>query len=354
MNRPYLAAPPPDNTVKLMIGFGVVCGLAYLYNENSKAAAALAEEEAALVEEEEEEAASDAPHKIKLGGQDGWCNSDGSIHQDVPGCGRVCSSGGDNPLFGMKDTTDEGLEWQQWDTSNSQSIIEACPDAKIDELWDTSDFNNVTMKPGVSKSDKDLRFEAKPGHTKTQYVTLVDESGGGNLINHNRHGVSCSKPGEYLTGFQRSGLIETDEGNEGFKIEYSCIGPTGGSDISPSDNKETTTISYDTTVLELVPLITNHNVNCETQFIKRQFVNFKEDDGEQNTLNYDYECSARADLNTCRDVETTPDDYGDGSAANLDSHHVKCRDSEGLVQFQLHHDETTNKINYKYKCCQPS
>jgi len=66
------------------------------------------------------------PHQI-ASGTDGWCWHDGkTVHQDVPGCGRICSSANN---VGIKDKVD----WGKW-VDNKDNID--CPDAKLDDIWE--------------------------------------------------------------------------------------------------------------------------------------------------------------------------------------------------------------------------
>ena len=68
---------------------------------------------------------SGIPHQI-MSGTDGWCINDGkTVHQDVPGCGRICSSW---EYVGRKD---KGT-WGPW--GDNQNGID-CPDAKLDQVW---------------------------------------------------------------------------------------------------------------------------------------------------------------------------------------------------------------------------
>ena len=67
---------------------------------------------------------TEIPHQID-GGSDGWCNHGNSVHQDVPGCGRICS---DSNTVGRKD---KGT-WGSW---NAYPGSVDCPDAKLDQVW---------------------------------------------------------------------------------------------------------------------------------------------------------------------------------------------------------------------------
>jgi hypothetical protein len=66
------------------------------------------------------------PHQI-ASSTDDWCWHDGkTVHQDVPGCGRICSSA---THVGRKDKDN----WGTW-VDNKDNID--CPDAELDEIWE--------------------------------------------------------------------------------------------------------------------------------------------------------------------------------------------------------------------------
>jgi hypothetical protein len=65
------------------------------------------------------------PHQI-ASGADGWCVANGAtVHQDVPGCGRICS---DTVNVGRKDKN----TWGSW--NNYPGSVD-CPAAKLDEVY---------------------------------------------------------------------------------------------------------------------------------------------------------------------------------------------------------------------------
>ena len=80
------------------------------------------------------------PHQIDSG-MDGWCWSDGiTVHQDVPGCGRICSSAIN---VGSKE---EGT-WGPWADTNI-----ACNGAKLDEIWEVQDDGTRKLADGYITS----------------------------------------------------------------------------------------------------------------------------------------------------------------------------------------------------------
>jgi hypothetical protein len=68
------------------------------------------------------------PHQIPSGA-DGWCNHANSVHQDVPGCGRICS---DTANVGSKNKN----TWGSWDKYPGSVD---CPAAKLDEVYQVID-----------------------------------------------------------------------------------------------------------------------------------------------------------------------------------------------------------------------
>jgi len=79
------------------------------------------------------------PHQISLG-TDGWCIGIGSVHQDVPGCGRICSSW---EYVGSKDNN----SWGPW----ADTTI-ACNGAKLDEIWEKQDDGTRKLADGYITS----------------------------------------------------------------------------------------------------------------------------------------------------------------------------------------------------------
>jgi len=68
---------------------------------------------------------TEIPHQIPSAAPGGWCNHRNSVHQDVPGCGRICS---DSNTVGRKD---KGT-WGSW---NAYPGSVNCPAAKLDQVW---------------------------------------------------------------------------------------------------------------------------------------------------------------------------------------------------------------------------
>ena len=79
------------------------------------------------------------PHQISLG-TDGWCTDWGSVHQDVQGCGRICSS-----ATNVESKTD-GTSGPWADTTI------ACTGAKLDEIWEKQDDGTRKLADGYITS----------------------------------------------------------------------------------------------------------------------------------------------------------------------------------------------------------
>ena len=94
------------------------------------------------------------PHQIDHG-TDGWCVGD-VVHQDVPGCGRICSSW---EYVGSK----EKGSWGLW--GDNQNDID-CPDARLDEVWKLTG-GSTSGRPNREKSYKDNYIQIDLGKEYT-------------------------------------------------------------------------------------------------------------------------------------------------------------------------------------------
>jgi len=79
------------------------------------------------------------PHQIELG-TDGWCIGTDSVHQDVPGCGRICSNA--THVGSKRDGT-----WGPWEDTNIP-----CTGAKLDEIWEEQDDGTRKLVDGYTLS----------------------------------------------------------------------------------------------------------------------------------------------------------------------------------------------------------
>ena len=83
------------------------------------------------------------PHQISLG-TDGWCVGTDAVHQDVPGCGRICSTAIN--VGSKRDST-----WGPW--ADNSDVASTCVGAKLDEIWELQDDGTRKLADGyiVSK-----------------------------------------------------------------------------------------------------------------------------------------------------------------------------------------------------------
>ena len=84
------------------------------------------------------------PHQIPSG-SDGWCWNDGqTVHQDVPGCGRICSSAIN--VGSKRDGT-----WGPW--ADNTTVSSTCVGAKLDEIWEVQDDGTRKLADGYTLSE---------------------------------------------------------------------------------------------------------------------------------------------------------------------------------------------------------
>jgi len=82
---------------------------------------------------------STIPHQIPSG-TDGWCIAGtDSVHQDVPGCGRICSSAIN--VGSKRDGT-----WGPW--ADNTTVSSTCVGAKLDEIWEVQDDGTRKLANG--------------------------------------------------------------------------------------------------------------------------------------------------------------------------------------------------------------
>jgi hypothetical protein len=82
------------------------------------------------------------PNQIYLAPHGGWCIHANAVHQDVPGCGRICS---DPSNVGRKNKN----TWGSW--SNYPGSVE-CPAAKLDEVYQVLDGKR-SLRVGNTSTD---------------------------------------------------------------------------------------------------------------------------------------------------------------------------------------------------------
>ena len=84
------------------------------------------------------------PHQI-FSGTDGWCIAGtDSVHQDVPGCGRICSSAIN--VGSKRDGT-----WGPW--ADNTTVSSTCVGAKLDEIWEVQDDGSRKLADGYTLSE---------------------------------------------------------------------------------------------------------------------------------------------------------------------------------------------------------
>jgi len=82
------------------------------------------------------------PYQIPLSTDD-YCNDWGKIHQDVPECGRICSS---EYKHGIKKTGETDYTWSQWDNSAADISSECMTASKIDKIWEVQSGSSSNRK----------------------------------------------------------------------------------------------------------------------------------------------------------------------------------------------------------------
>ena len=261
------------------------------------------------------------PHQIELG-TDGWCTDWGSVHQDVPGCGRICSNA---THVGSK--TDD--TWGPWADTNIP-----CTGAKLDEIWEEQDDGTRKLADGYT-----LSYTPNTG---------FNSNGEGKVYYLDRHDVNCNNDG--LRRFQLKNDY-TDDANHTMAYEFGCLTGLG---ITETTEKQTTADvdSVDGDPPHTVYL-DRHTVDCDNKPIT-QFRLHRRIDGEWEGIFYKYKCG-NTTSNSCRDVTTEYNDQGAGNVRYLDRHNVKCNEGEYLSKFRLDvkDDDALGKYRYEYKCCTP-
>ena len=115
------------------------------------------------------------PYQIPLSADDDFCASWGQIHQDVPGCGRVCSS---KSKRGVK--TIDKSDFVFWDSEVTHSS--KCIDSKIDKIWEVQGGGFRKLADGYTLSNYPVGTPVKcakndlVGNSKAVY-RVMDENG---------------------------------------------------------------------------------------------------------------------------------------------------------------------------------
>ena len=116
------------------------------------------------------------PYQIPLSTDD-YCNDWGKIHQDVPGCGRICSS---EDKRGMKTADDDNFVLWSRDADISSECITA---SEIDKIWEvqSGSSSNRKLADGYTLSNYPTGTSVKCGkndlRSDTNSVYRVSETG---------------------------------------------------------------------------------------------------------------------------------------------------------------------------------
>ena len=260
---------------------------------------------------------STIPHHTSQG-TDGWCIGWGSVHQDVPGCGRICSTA--THVGSKSDGT-----WGPW--ADNTTVASTCVGAKLDEIWEVQDDGSRKLADGYT-------LTGKPS------ITDFQTNGAGKVYYLDRHHVNCNNDG--LRRFQLKTVNQPGGENNTIAYEFGCLTGLG---ITETTEKETEA-DVDGDPPHTVYL-DRHTVDCDNKPITQFKLHRK--DGDK--IQYKYQCGDTTS-NSCRDVTTEYNDQGDGNVIYLNRHDIKCNEGEYLSKFRLNAGDN-DKYRYEYKCCKP-
>jgi len=146
------------------------------------------------------------PNQISLGTADGWCNHANAVHQDVPGCGRICS---DPSSVGRKNKN----TWGSWD--KYPGSVE-CTAAKLDEVYQFLNGKRSLRVGKVSGAEAmDLTGGFKWYYYKGSYFSGVNSFSGKNP----------TKQGENVTDFSSKhkatgGHLRNDGNEDNYAVKW--------------------------------------------------------------------------------------------------------------------------------------
>ena len=328
---------------------------------------------------------TEIPHQIDSGA-DGWCNHGNSVHQDVPGCGRICS---DSNHVGRKD---KGT-WGSW---NAYPGSVDCPAAKLDQVWKMEGNSRKLAVGKYSESEglpdeiymtggKDGKYCAVSNDAliKCNYVPNSFDSLEKFRLTKNSNGTYSFKgDNKYCADEDDKIICNRDSIGSWEKFEisknsdgtYSLKGGKGGKYCADEGNTikcnrggiggwERFKIGkYNKPSLSLragnsgahsdgggkVELLKDHNINCGSDALNG-FGLIRQPWGRTQ---YNYLCLKPGHLGI-HDKRTNSNHKGSksgkrSSALYLDRHTVDCSDKP-ITQFRLHRDGS-RRIYYKYKC----
>ena len=138
------------------------------------------------------------PNQIPRAAPGGWCGHANSVHQDVPGCGRLCS---DVNAVGSKNKN----TWGSWD--KYPGSVE-CPAAKLDEVYQFLNGKRSLRVGKYSEAAMDLTGGFKWYYYKGSYFSDISSFSG----------KTSTKQGENVTDFsskhKATGGHLRNDGNE--------------------------------------------------------------------------------------------------------------------------------------------
>ena len=328
---------------------------------------------------------TEIPHQIPRAAPGGWCNHATAVHQDVPGCGRICS---DSNTVGRKD---KGT-WGSWDAYPGSVD---CPAAKLDQVW-KKEGNSRKLAVGKYSESAGLPDEIYMTGGKDGKYCAVD----GDIIKCNKSAIGIgglekfklTKNSDGTYSFKGGNKYCADEDNriicnrggiggwEKFEISknsdgtYSLKGGKGGKYCADEGNtikcnrggiggwEKFKIGKYNKPSLSLragnsgpqhdgggkVYYMDRHNIECGSDALNG-FGLIRQPGGRTQ---YNYLCLKPGNL-TKHDKRTGSNWQGHNngnvnSALYLDRHTVDCNDKP-ITQFRLHRDGT-KKVYYKYKC----
>lgn len=325
------------------------------------------------------------PHQIALGTADGWCGHANAVHQDVPGCGRICS---DPSNAGRKNKN----TWGSW---NKYPGSVECTAAKLDDVYQFLNGKRSLRVGKVSESaglpdeiymtgGRDGKYCAVDGDIiKCNYVPNSFDSLEKFKLTKNSNGTYSFKGGNKYCADEDNGIIcnrDSIGGWEKFEIDknsdgtYSLKGGKGGKYCADEGNTikcnrgsiggwERFKIGkYNKPNLSLragnsgaqddgggkVYYMDRHNIDCGSDALNG-FGLIRQPGGKTQ---YNYLCLKPGNL-TKHEKRTGSNWQGHNngnvnSALYLDRHTVDCN-NKPITQFRLHRDGT-KKVYYKYKC----
>ena len=287
---------------------------------------------------------TEIPHQIPRAAPGGWCNHATAVHQDVPGCGRICS---DSNTVGRKD---KGT-WGSWDAYPGSVD---CPDAKLDQVW-KKEGNSRKLAVGKYSESEGLPDEIYMTGGKDGKYCAVD----GDIIKCNYVPNSFDSLEKFKLTKNSDGTYSFKGGNKYCADEDNRIkcnrGGIGGWEKFKIGkyNKTSLSLRAGNSGAQLdgggkVYYMDRHNINCGSDALNG-FGLIRQPGGRTQ---YNYLCLKPGNL-TKHDKRTGSNWQGHNngnvnSALYLDRHTVDCSDKP-ITQFRLHRDGT-KKVYYKYKC----